>query len=380
MELLQELGSHSWTPGQPLTAVELLRIPSEYEGEQVYVAGIYADVNLTDIDNAGGTVANIDLHNIVDQFTVYDGKKAWGPNQLSGAMLAHLYYKWVGQPIPYQSDSSGDSAVSAGSNATRRWVFAYRYDKLGLKPSDLAPHASMVRKGHILVRASALPTNATNIVGTITYTAHLFTSKEKRAVPRIETTASQFNSLDMVQPFAGKLADLSLYNTGSWLRADATKIELLTDHGSPIEASVQDLNIVGSENPEVTTARIQRHFSDTIGGTTPRFFSLVPFAPTNGRRVQISEMLESSSYRVKITGSETATNIYAISTLIERMDPTSVVDRLAGCGCNKAAIAEAASGGLSRIGYYKTASKMPLQDPALFGYLPFKLDPKKIDA
>lgn len=375
MELLQELGSHAWTAGQPLPAVELLRIPSEFEGEEVYVAGIYADVNITDIDNAGGTVANADLHNIVDQFTVYDGKKAWGPEQLTGMMLAHLFYKWTGQAIPYQTDANGDADVSAGSNGTRRWIFAYRYDRIGLKPSDFAPHANAIRKGHILVKASALPTNATALTATITYTAHLFTTKEKRAVPRIVTTQNQFNSLDMVQPFAGKLADLSLMNAGDWVRADLTKLEVFLDHGKPVEASIVDLNLTGGENPTVTSARLQRHFSETIGGTDPRFISIAPFAPQGGRRVPVSEMLESSSYRIKITGTETATNIYALVTLIERMDPTTVVDRLAGCGCNKAEIAEKAAGGLSKLGYYKTASKMPLRDQKLFGYLPFKLKP-----
>lgn len=380
MELVQELGSHAWTAGQPLTAIELLRIPEKYEGEEVYVAGIYADLNITDIDNAGGSVTNPELHAIVDQFTVYDGKKAWGPEQLDGLALAHLYYKWTGQAIPFQTDSNGDSDVGAGSNGTRRWVFAYRYDRLGAKPSDFAPHSTSIRKGHILVRASALPTNATALTATITYTAHLFTSKEKRAVPRVVSQRNQFNSLDMVQPFAGKLADLSLQNAGDWVRADATKVELFTDEGAPIEASIQDLNLTGSDNPTITSARQQRHFSETIGGTDPRFFSLIPFNPAGGRRVPVSEMLESSSYRIKITGTETATNVYALATLIERMDPLTIVDRLAKCGCDRGAIASKAQSGLSAIGYYKTASKMPLREESLFGYLPFKLDPKKLAA
>lgn len=377
MESTIELGSHTITMGQPLPAIEMVRIPEEIEGETVYVGGIYADVNYTDID-ASGNVLPLALHQTISEFTINDGKNAWGPDHLDGSQLAALHFLWTGLPIPYQTDANGDATVASGSDATRRFITGYNYAALGLKPTDFSPPATAIRKGNILTRMSGLPTNMTGGAGTITYTAHVFTAAEKRAVPRVTSAFVPLNSLDMVQPFSGKLASLVLsQNTSDWTRAMMTFLRLHLDNGELLEYSPADYNIPAtSQNPEVTAARLQRHFCETIGGTEPRFISVFPFRP--GRRVAIGDMADSSSYRLEIDGTLTPSQGNAIYTMVERLEPSKVVKQLSGCGCNEAPLRALAAGGLSKIGYYKTASKMPLQDPTMVGYLPFKLDPERV--
>lgn len=385
MDKVIELGEHSiigTAAEQGLRPIELARIPATENGEPVYVREIFADISHTEIDmsNGGQAVTPIQLHNMLAAFTISDGKKPWGPDKLTGSQLAALFKLITGKQIPWQVGSEGDATVAdTETDEVRRIAVRFPYWAFGGKDTDLMPPAVAIRKGQIQVRWAAFPTNMTKDLATVKYYAHITTENELRAVPRLYVSADPLSSLKSILPFYGTLRALILENAGDWAAADMTRMDLKSDRGM-LRENVAPLstNFVPFQNPEVTSARIQRDFCEPLGGTEPRFVMVHPFEP--GERVKLSKLPTSTSFKLEITGTEDPANIQALAALVEKMDDRNIVDQLAPAGCDHRQEIEKAinAGGRDSIGSDKTESKTGLNRGDLKGLLPFKLRDERL--
>lgn len=393
MRKVIELGEHDVTgtaSEQGLKPIELSRIPATENGEPVYVREIFADILHTEIDlGAGGqAVTPVQLHNQVAAFTVSDGKKPWGPDKLTGSQLAAFYKIMTGENIPFQGGSSneGDANIADTEvNEVRRIAVRYPYWALGGEEGDACPPAVALRKGHLHVRWAGFPTNMTKDLATVKYYAEIYTENELCAAPRVRTFADTIPTKKSILAFAGTLRSLILENSADWADADISRFDLKSDRGHLLEnvAPLHTNFVPNWINPEITSARMQRHFCEPLGGTDPRFVQVFPFNRA-GKPYQISKLPTSSSYKVEITGTEDPANIQVIPTLFDVMEDKDVLNQLAPAGCNAAyrqALEEAVkAGGLDAIGTYKTGSKVALHPGRsdLKGLLKFKLRDERL--
>ena len=294
----------------------LAGLPDVCQGGIAFCDKIRLVTDITDFDNAGGDSTS-DL--LWDMFTVTmsDGTESWGPTELRGTLIEQSRYLATGLTIPYQGNTNGDATVSAGTNATRRFCVEYDLSSFGGIKGDYSPANVVLKNGSVKVTLTN-PTNATNIVQSVSLYALGHGEEVARAVPRIQTTQMILPSLTYNIDQAGAFLQHFLQNAATFVAADITVAQVKVG-GLPVLADVNPFALVsdlydlnGGSN---ATAKTQNTFMDVIGGSFPRG---LPLFGGPGRKLSLLPI--GRGIQVNLTGGETASNLTAVTTHVRYMD------------------------------------------------------------
>jgi len=311
----------------------LAGLPDVCQGGIAFTDKFRVLADITDLDNAGGDVTSDTLY---DMFTVTlsDGTEPWGPVELRGTLIEQSRYLATGETIPYQGNTGGDATVSAGTNATRRFCVEYDFSAYGGQPGDYSPANVVLKNGNVKLTLTN-PTNATNIVQSVSLVAFGHGEEVARAVPRIQTTAMILPSLTYNVDQAGAFLQHFLQNLATFVAADVTLAQVKVG-GLPVLADINPFaNIVDLRNlngGSNATAKTQNTFMDVIGGSFPRGLPLFG-AP----RKKLSGLPIGRGINVNLTGGETPSNLIATTTHVRFMDATEMNRQFALQGAAPAA-------------------------------------------
>lgn len=368
----KNLGSRDWSASGSYN-FKLTGLPEFEPGGISYLDAIWLDVNCTDIDNAGGTVASVDLYNsIASAITITDGSEPWGPSNLTGQQVVESRFLARRTNLMFQGNANGDRDVGAGSNGTRRFAIVYDFRAYGGDDGDATPLCKAMKNGEVQLTFGALPTNATNLVATITCYALTHGEPTVRAVPRILTQRMPLAALTFDISASGIFLQCFAENAGDWVATDVTKV--LSDVGGiPLTGNTDpfgfdSLEVYGSANPLVTASLVQNTFCEPIGGTDPRAMELLSFGP----KENWSRRPMGTGLHFELTGSETAGNITVVTTHARFMDPTAAARQMIAAGAPED-IAEKIAKNAGDVVKAKTKNGRPLKDPRMAGYVSLEL-------
>jgi hypothetical protein len=311
----------------------LAGLPDVCQGGIAFLDKFRLDVNISDFDNAGGDSTS-DL--LWDMFTVTmsDGTEPWGPVELRGTLIEQSRYLATGMTIPYQGNTNGDATVSAGTNATRRFSIEYDLSAYGGTLGDYSPANVVLKNGNVKI-SLANPTNATNIVQSVSLVCIGHGEETARAVPRIQTTQLQLPSLTYNIEQAGAFLQHWLQNAATFVAADISKAQVKVG-GLPVLADVEPFgaitDLANLNGGATATAKTQNTFMDVIGGSFPRGLPLF-----GSPRRKLSGLPIGRGINVNLTGSESAANLVAATTHARYMDITEANRQFALQGAPPAA-------------------------------------------
>lgn len=340
----------------------------------VYIRSLEVLSLLTLDTGAGGDTLPVELHGM-RSVELTDGDP-WGPQKVRGDDLAALDFLHSGEVIPYQ-DGNGDATIAASqADAVRTISTFYDFGNFGARDDDFAPaYAAFNAQGSVIIHGEANPTNVSST--NTTASTHrprleLIAKPEIVAVPRVITKAVKVTGEDQEINFRGKLVSVMVRNNADEIAADLTKLTLdangfqLSNGIDPNMKSVRGLNYA---NTEVTTARLQRHFCETVGGTEPRYTRLWPWR----KGMPVSYMPEGPLV-AKLEGSETMTNYTVILTYIQPLTREEILKQCEAIGVDRGELeAKIASKGFDEVFRQKSASKVDVSRSSMLGYGPMKL-------
>lgn len=368
----KNLGSHAWEAGGQWSW-KLSGLPDFEPGGISYLDAIWLDVNITDLDNAGGDTTSIDIYNAICQaITIDDGTEPWGPSNLLGEHLAESRYLASRRVIPFQGNANGDRTVTAGTNATRRFAIVYDYRAYGGELGDATPLCKAMKNGQVSVNFGDLPTNTTSLTCTITCYALTHGEPTVRAVPRILTSKMQLPGMTFDVTQSGIYLQAFLRNSGDFVAADITKV-LADVNGVPLLGNIDPfgfdtLDSFGVANPLVSSSLVQNHFCEVIGGTEPRALEMLSFAP--GQNWSARPM--GTGLHVELTGAEDYANLQLITTYARFMDAAFAGRQFTAAGAPDS-IVDALASGAADVAKAKTKNGRPLRDPKMAGYISMEL-------
>lgn len=300
--------------------IPLDSLPSVEAGGISRLKALVMDVNITAITSgAGGAITPVDLHNITSQIKVDDGKNVWGPELLNGQTLSEIDFQASGRARPF-TDANGDAniALSTGPVA-RRFRLVWDFSNYGKDGTEYCPACDVLRDG----KFSWSYTAPANISGnpTIAWTlyAETFPSAKVYAAPRLTARAQQFPSKQFSVQSSGFLMLWLAESSANVVAADLTNVSLSAS-GGPVMEQADVLNLRGREydmNPSVTSALLQQHFSDPVGGTFPRAVPLYPNRPTKGMPVS---MFANGKLSTIVVGNPTLANYQSVTVTAEDLD------------------------------------------------------------
>lgn len=332
------------TLSYPLTG-----LPDVCQGGIAFLDKIRLVTIITDFDNAGGDSTS-DL--LWDMFTVTmsDGTEPWGPVELRGTLIEQSRYLATGETIPYQGNTGGDATVSAGTNATRAFCVEYDLSAYGGVSGDYSPANVVLKNGSVKVTLTN-PTNATNIVQSVSLYAIGHGEEVARAVPRIQTTQMVLPSMTYNIDQAGAFLQHLLQNAATFVAADVSVAQVKVG-GLPVLADVDPFHLVSDlrnlNGGSTATAKTQNTFMDIIGGSFPRGLALFG-APKR----KLSGLPIGRGINVNLTGTETASNMTALTTHVRFMDATEMNRQFAlqgaepASGVDDVSVKTADGGGIS---------------------------------
>lgn len=330
------LGGVSYAAGSP-DQVYLRGLPTAGpNGYNAFLTGIEIEVDVTDLDNAGGSVTSQELHNLAT-ITMDDGQEPWGPSAIPGERLAQADYFATGESIPYSAVSTGDSDSTAGSNRTRFFRHVYSFEAFGPKddPFHFCPPCNALKGGSVKFSFSALPTNATSITATYTVYAHIIYRRAQQAVPRLKTVQQAFVGTGMELTVSGILVQFVARSSSDIVKGDFTALRLYAD-GFPL---ITGMNPVAArprkfnQSAKVTSAEVQNTFADPIGGNFPRAALVYP----TEERPALGDLPVADTYKVEFEGALTVANWTALVTYAPPISDEQATRQLAGCGCESLA-------------------------------------------
>lgn len=374
------LGSEPWAANGS-ESFKLSGLPDFEPGGISYLDQIWVDVNITDIDNAGGDCEAIDIYNSICQsMTMTDGTEPWGPVNLSGELLAESRYLARRTVIPFQGNANGDRTVATGSNGTRRFAIVYDFRAYGGDDGDATPLCKTLKNGSVEINFGALPTEATSLTATLNVYAVTHGEPTVRAVPRIQTVRQPLASFTFdilqsgifLQTFIRKNADLAAAEIAKVL-SDVGGIPL-TMNSDPFGCNTNEA--FGSANPLVTASLVQNHFCEPVGGTQPRAMELLSFGP----KENWSRRPQGTGLHFELTGTGTPSDFTVVSTYARFMDATFAGMQLVKAGA-PVDIVKKIEDGAADVVKNKTKNGRPLSDSRMQGFVSVELiDPTALRA
>lgn len=356
--------------------IDLSAIPAKEAGGNGFVKLLILDVLCSSITTtAGGTTNPIDLHNIIQQVKVDDGKTPWGPVVLPGQTLSEHDFLSRGEPWPFSNDINGDNSIAPStSGATRRFQLVYDYSEFGDTGEEFMPPSAALRTGK-LTFSMQLPPFVTAGNLTLTLTAYVVTMPQAKisAKSRIQTFPTVLASKQFNLGMSGMLLSWFFEASANIVAGDLTNVTLTAD-GEPVMNQADVLSLRGVAyhwNPEVTTTQMLRHFCDPVGGTTPRATPVFPNMP--GRKMQLSKCPTATTFSALIVGALTLANYTSIATIAEELTDAEVGKQWVAQGAKPGTMPNA---GNVR---HHSANGNPVVNARIKGYVPHELaDPQAV--
>lgn len=312
-------------------------------GELLYLDGLWLDVNMTTVATSAG-ISVKELYDFVSAVQIKAGR-SWGPQVMPGSSLAALHYLAAGLPIPFTT-ANGDAAEGAGAGAARRFqvpLFCPSY--FGADGNEFTPLLNALKDGTVNVTFDDGSADFDTLEFEATIYARAHRELKVKAVAALMFAEQELQSPRAKLPIDGPsmLLQHSLWKPGSNRIAGEVTEMILRGDGIILNlADVENLRPRDYyHNPEMTSARMCRHFCDAIGGTNINGLPVYPGGPSRG--VPLSAHPTASSFMQIIQGSLTTEEYSNLTAYAEEPEHVDIEKQWASVKCVGSAAAAAKS-------------------------------------
>lgn len=346
--------------------------PTKRAGWPVYIRRIETLSDFVLDTGGGGATTPQEIH-AMRSFSLGDDT-AWGPQVLRGDDLAAIDYMFTGKAVSYP-DGNGDAEVAASqTNAARTVLTSFDFGIFTGREDDLMPgFAVFGEQGGWTIHQNANPANVSDPTGTTHRPRlELVAKPEIVAVPRLQIRATNLAVADFELSAPGKVLGVIFRNNADEVAGDVTGLDLYIGGAqvlNDVDVNRRSRRDIVHQNPEVTAARLQRNFCETVGGTEPRYTCVYP-----GRRGSPLSMLPTGTVAGTLRGGETPSNYTALVIYIEALKREEVIKQCVAMGVDRNALeAKINAKGFDEVFRQKSASKVPITRGSMLGFTPMKL-------
>lgn len=383
MRSAHKLRSSNWSTGGN-DSISLSGLPSGAIGNMVpYLTKIeLVCVIASTVGSGGQAVTALQWRNLLASFTCNVPGGPWGPVNLSGEQMEVMRYFQSGEPIPYGSDTAGDSAAANSAGAITRVVrHAYSFESLSSPdaPWDFCPPAAAFKDGSLQMTYSATITNTSANTITFQPIVHIIWRNEAQSVSRVRTIAKALVGKNETIPEGGLLLRLVAHDTVTdAVAADFTAFRLwkdgyqILDVTNPLDLRANEY----SEDAKVSNARIQETFDSPIGGNFVRGINIYPM---EGARAKLGDLPVGDTWKYDFDGNPTLLSWEVIYTIAYRQDDQHVRTVLGSCGCGDDLIGKTEGGKPvppARVLVPRGPNGSILNSSRLKGFTPFTAVPR----